>query len=174
MSKKSAILVAAATVLAIVTVRELTVDPASWDPGNGVPNGQNPVRLGIGDTLSGPLPVEHFAQIVARPLFNPSRRPAPRAQEKTPPKPPPVRKEEGPGPSQRFVLVGVLLAGDRHGALLMEKQTGVTLKVLEGENLDEWRVKDISEDEITLLRGNAQVVIGFAKSDPSPINGIRK
>lgn len=92
-------------------------------------------------------PMSTFTEIVARPLFEPSRRPPP-------PKPP-----DSPTPSvpalQPFDLIGVVLSPRGRTALLRPRAKGDVLRVVEGQKISGWKVSEIRSTHVILQRGDS-------------------
>lgn len=100
-----------------------------------------PVRLApatAGGADSAPLDT---AEITERPLFVPTRRramPIAVAVAAPPPPPPPVQL------SSRFQLVGLVVTDGRTAALLRSGASGPTLRVRQGEPLEDWVLEGTS------------------------------
>jgi hypothetical protein len=108
-------------------------------------------------------PVARFAAIAERPLFSPSRRPAP--GEKAAP--------AGPGIEQRYHLLGLINTGDTRRALLSEGKR--RFAIAEGAALEGWTVTRIEHDSVVLSSPAGQAMLllqpaaGEAWVDPSPM-----
>ncbi|MCG8354390.1 MAG: hypothetical protein MI920_02340 [Kiloniellales bacterium] len=89
--------------------------------------------------------LESFAQITARPLFRPSRRPA--QQAATPEAP------SGPPPSLELALTGVVTSLDERVALLRVQRDAKVVRTREGEEIDGWVVQEILPDRVLLQHG---------------------
>lgn len=101
------------------------------------PKLDDPPKLGAPD---------QFLEMVERPLFVVTRRPAP-------PPPPPTAQ----APTMRkgqFRLSGVSIIGDKKVAFLLETATGKTRAVREGQALNELTVAVIYPETVTLTQGS--------------------
>ena len=99
---------------------------------------------------------DQYLDMVERPLFVVSRRPAP----PPPPPPPPVV----PVPTMKkgqFRLAGVSIIGDKKVAFLLEITTNKTRPVREGQALNELTVAQISPQTVTLTQFNDREEIGL-------------
>jgi hypothetical protein len=88
-------------------------------------------------------PEQAFPEMAARPLFTPTRRPAP-------PDPSSGKSSLVRG---QFVLQGVIVVGDQRTALLKEKATGKVHRVDRGKDLNGILVESIEPTEVTLTVG---------------------
>ena len=84
--------------------------------------------------------LSHFSEIVSRPLFAPSRRPAPPELEASEPAPKVM--------SLRFVLRGVVIYGAERVAIVQRKDAPEFLRLVEGQVIDGWRVEAIVPDRV--------------------------
>jgi hypothetical protein len=93
-----------------------------------------------------PDPVSAFSAVVDRPLFSRSRRPAPPERA--------VATEAKPGDNASpFVLSGVLIAGTSRVAFLRPVAEPKTLRVLEGETVDGWKIEKILPQRVVIGNG---------------------
>lgn len=106
-------------------------------------------------------PLAAYSEIAARPLFSPSRRPAPRQQAAAQP------AEPRAVPADEFLLRGVALAGDSRVALIERRTTVGILRVLEGQSVGGWRLAAIRPDAIVLESEGEEHVLEVEK-DKSP------
>ena len=90
-----------------------------------------------------------YPETVARPLFTPTRRPAP------------VVAAAGPSTIQRgqFVLAGVIAVGDMRTAMLREKSTGRIVRLERGKEVNGMKVTDIQKEQVTLAQGGEEEVL---------------
>lgn len=91
-------------------------------------------------------PLQQFAEIIERPLFDASRRP--------PAKPAP----KDPGPPVELTqlqLKGVVMAPDMNLAVFFDKRRRETIRVALGAALGEWALDDIRSDGVTFRKGGA-------------------
>jgi hypothetical protein len=104
-------------------------------------------------------PLARFASISERPLFSPSRKPAP--GEKAAP--------AGPGIEQRYRLLGLMNTGDSRRALLAEGKR--RFAIAEGGSLEGWRVARIEHDRVVLSSAAGEVVLSLQPA-ASPEGGF--
>jgi general secretion pathway protein N len=84
-----------------------------------------------------------YPETAARPLFTPTRRPAPEA-----PAAPQSTFQKG-----QFVLQGVIAVGDNRVAMLREKSSGRIIRVERGKEVNGIKVVDIQSETVTLAQG---------------------
>jgi len=141
-------LLSTATLLLLIIVFEVAAimagpppaDPALED-GSTLPpavsaSGQN--------TMSYP-PLGEFKEILQRPVYELTRRPVQ------------VRKVVSDNASadrlrQKWRLSGIII-DENNIAILETQRAGETLSLIEGQSLDGWRVREISENGVVLIRG---------------------
>lgn len=102
-----------------------------------------------------------FADIDARPLFSSARKPL---QDLT-------QTGGGAAATSDFVLVGVILGGERAVALLRNKSTSATVSATVGDLVAGWRVARIDATTVTLRDNSGEFVVpldGPANRPPSP------
>lgn len=92
-------------------------------------------------------PEQAYPESGARPLFTPTRRPAPQATAA-------VNMVKG-----QFTLHGVTIVGDIRIAMLREKGTGKSVRAEKGRDLNGMRVAEIESDRVTLRLGDDSEVI---------------
>lgn len=100
-------------------------------------------------------PLRSFAEVLARPLFSPTRRPsldAPAA---------------GDARSSGFTLVGIVISSGEHHALIEHGQPPRLERVVEGQELDGWTVEAIAPDAVALRRADQRLELK-AKDAPPP------
>ncbi|HXP31513.1 MAG TPA: hypothetical protein VN832_10515 [Stellaceae bacterium] len=114
---------------------------------------QAAVRSRPQDPTFSMAPLNTYAEVVSRPLFSSSRRPA-----------------AGVPASDRptaFTLVGIIIsAADRH-ALVAHGVPPQIDRVSEGQNLDGWTVKSIEDNRIVLAQGDNEIEVKAAEK-PGP------
>lgn len=109
-------------------------------------------------------PSEDYAEIIERPLFSRSRRPAPPEDAKPTAGAP--GSEEAAG---RIAVNGILLTGNRRIALLRFDNDPKVMHVAEGQEAGGWLIEKISADRVVVRRGQqeSEIVLDFKKSsDP--------
>ncbi|HYN39884.1 MAG TPA: hypothetical protein VES39_11600 [Rhodospirillales bacterium] len=122
-------------------------------------------------------PSADYVEIVERPLFNPTRKPAP---------PDEAKPGSGAGAEEtaatQIALNGIVLVGNRRVALLRFDNDPKVMHVAEGQQAGGWRIEKITADRVTLRRGQQenQVVLDYKRRGgneqagapvPSPTNG---
>lgn len=114
------------------------------------------------DSLAGPVlslalpPQSDYAELIERPLFNPSRRPhqsSATVLEKTP-------------PLDAYVLIGVINDTKGRRALLRDSQAQIWM-VTSGDDLQGWKVESVLADRVTLSASDNEQVISFAPLESS-------
>ena len=97
-----------------------------------------------------PTPAEQaYPEVVARPLFTPTRRPAPTQQVAAAP-----AFNRG-----QFQLLGVIIAGNSKTAMLREKASGKIHRVDVGREVNGIKVASIERDTVTLAQGGESEVV---------------
>jgi hypothetical protein len=153
------VLAALAVTLAAVVAFELV-----RGVGGGEPLGSRPVRRAapFDAKLLPPLPslpAEQYAEFAARPLWVPTRRPAPAAA---------APSTYTPG---QFVLQGVIVVGNTRTAMLREKSNGHLHRVEAGKQLNGITVAEISPDSVTLTQGADREVVPLLVQKPGATPG---
>lgn len=100
-----------------------------------------------------------YADIVDKPLFNPSRRPRPAEPPAPPPPPeqpvveppppPPPPAPAGPGPDD-YKLLGVSAGPDGRIAALRIASSGAVVYLRQGESIDSWSVVEIGDRTVAI------------------------
>lgn len=98
-------------------------------------------------------PIGRYAIISERPLFSPTRRPL-----RTPVI---ANGANGRGPTDQFVLTGVVIIADRKLALLKVGNSGEADRVKEGETISGWQVDEIFPDRVRMSAGGKSAVIAI-------------
>jgi general secretion pathway protein N len=102
-------------------------------------------------------PEQAYPETTARPLFLPTRRPAPEAKAED-------RKTFVQG---QFVLQGVTVAGDTRIALLREKSNGRIHRVERGREVNGIQVVEIQPEVVTLAMGGEKEVLSMQVQRPT-------
>jgi general secretion pathway protein N len=107
-----------------------------------------------------PPPIESFAVIDDRPLFNPSRKPvaAPAAAALAAAPPPP--------PSD-VVLIGIIIDGVQRLALLHTPASPLSISATVGATVGGWRIAAIEPDHIVLRSGATEFLLNLNSSRPA-------
>lgn len=101
-------------------------------------------------TLAATVPEQTYPESVARPLFVPSRRPAP---------PAPAAAAASTMPKGTLTLQGVTIAGNTRIAMLREKQSGRIHRVEQGRQVNGMSVAQIDADRVVLRMGDDQETV---------------
>lgn len=106
-------------------------------------------------------PLESFSETLNRPLFTATRRPpSPLAVLQGQQAPPPAPEKTGPRGEKlvigTYLLNGIVIDGARKLMLLKHVTSGKTLRVAEGETLDDWLVQSVTQDQVVLKRGDRE------------------
>jgi general secretion pathway protein N len=104
-------------------------------------------------------PEQAYPEMVTRPLFTPTRRPAPEA----PPQAAVVRGQ--------FILLGTTVAGQTRIALLREKSSGRIHRVESGASVNGIRISQINPESVTLAHGSEDEVLSLQVQRPAGAPG---
>lgn len=102
-------------------------------------------------------PEQVYPELATRPLFTPTRRPAPEATA-------PTKSTFVPG---QFVLQGVIAAGDTRIAMLREKANGRIHRVERGREVNGIEVTEIQRETVTLAQGGEKEVLTLQVQRPT-------
>jgi hypothetical protein len=115
-------------------------------------------------------PMSAFGEVVARPLFAPTRRPAP-------PKPKNTQIVSATVP-EPFDLVGVVLSPTARAALLRPRVKGKALRVTEGQLVSGWKVREIKSNQVILQpvgsTTDSEIIKLSTVRTPSPASSASK
>jgi general secretion pathway protein N len=89
--------------------------------------------------------LESYAEVTARPLFSPSRRPAP-----------PQVAQGRSLDAGSLVLSGIILTSEARLALVQPGKGAKTMRLSEGQEVQGWIVQSILPDRIVLRRGASE------------------
>jgi hypothetical protein len=103
-------------------------------------------------------PEQEYAETAARPLFIPTRRPAPVV----------AAANVGNMAKGQFILTGVISANGTKIALLREKSSGRVVRVEQGKDVNGITVAQIDPEQVTLAQGGDQEVIPLLVSKGAP------
>jgi general secretion pathway protein N len=98
-----------------------------------------------------------YPETTSRPLFTPTRRPAPELAAA-----PVSTFQKG-----QFVLAGVIAVGDNRIAMLREKSNGRIHRVEKGKDVNGIKVADIQREQVTLAQGGEQEVLTMSVQRPT-------
>ncbi|MGQ0486255.1 MAG: hypothetical protein ACT4SY_12995 [Hyphomicrobiales bacterium] len=129
-------------------VAEAPTTAAQISQGNG-PAASVPLN-----PLSG-IAVEQFAEIVNRPLFNPTRTPPPPPVEDVAPvevaAPAPAAPQDTVK-AEDFTLLGVAIDDDARIAMLRWNKTNEVFHLKQGQFFSDWELRSVGEREVTIGR----------------------
>jgi len=94
--------------------------------------------------------ISTFAEIVERPLFTQSRRPAPKKDTKV---------AEAAVKPETFELIGVIISPAGRMALLRTLATSEIVRAVEGQTVGGWEVRTIKPTQIVLQQGDDSQVL---------------
>jgi general secretion pathway protein N len=104
-------------------------------------------------------PDVEYPETAARPLFTPTRRPAP----------PATQAAAAPAMNKgQFTLTGVTIVGDTKIALLREKSSGRVVRVEQGKDVNGITVAKIEPDKVTLTQSGDEEVVAMLVSKGAP------
>jgi len=148
-------LASALAILAIVLVAVLAIEFASGASlaqrlSRGESSRPAVVQTKLLPTIAAVNPDQEYSETGARPLFTPTRRPAP-----------PQAVAGGPTAMTKgqFTLAGVTIAGDTRIALLREKSSGRTVRVEQGKEVNGITVAKVEPEQVTLAQAGDQEVV---------------
>ncbi len=98
-------------------------------------------------------PLASYAAIVERPLFSPSRRPAPGAEPAA-----------AASTVSRYRLLGIIGSGPKKSAFVADGARRIEIDA--GGTLDGWTVKEIGQDSITLTSPTGDAVLKLTAGPP--------
>lgn len=134
--------------LAITIYSELTRPVIGLNP--AVAPGRRVQTPDRDPTFSMP-PLGAYAEVVARSLFSPTRRPP---------------LEMAPGRPSDFRLVGTIISASGRDALLAHGTPPKIAHVGQGENFEGWIVKSIEPDHVVLVRDGRMTDITISAKQP--------
>jgi hypothetical protein len=153
------VLAAFAILLAVIVAIEAAVGLGHWQPGTVASAKMAPPAEA---KLIPPMTVtqaeQAYPETASRPLFTPTRRPAPAA---------PVAG--GTIPKGQFTLMGVMAIGGLDIALLREKSNGRVHRVEKGKEVNGLTLSAVERDKVTLSQGGDSEVLALAvQKGPTP------
>jgi hypothetical protein len=123
--------------LAVATAAMALLALLPWVMGGAVPTLRPPAPSETLPRLAALPPYSDFAEITARPLFSPTRRPDAASI--------PI------GIEARYRLLGIVIAGTARHALLAPVAGGAALELAEGGSVEGWTVQKIERDRVLLV-----------------------
>ena len=120
----------------------------------GIDAPRTPVLRGDGPQAPAYAPpsIDQFADIDARPVFNPTRKPLADVGSAA----------SASGSPSDLSLVGVMISADRSVALLKSKTTSITTSVAVGDIMNGWRVVRIDPTKVSLRGAGGMVDVPLA------------
>jgi len=143
-SPVTAALAGAAVLLAIALVLEFIFARPAIDLGGGRKPSAGDAKLL--PALAAVAPEQAYPETAARPLFTPTRRPAPE----------PAAQQQAAFQPGQFILLGVTMAGDNRIAMLREKSSGRIYRIARGGEINGIKLAAIERDTVTLAMGGQQ------------------
>lgn len=146
--------------LAAVVGRELMREPDPVDVGETAP----PVAesaLDAGDVVYEPKPIEAFDEIVERPLFQASRRPAP-------PQPGAGGTAEIRGNGQ-FVVAGIIVGERRRLALVIPEGEEKPVRLEVGQSVSGWTIDEIQPTRVVFRNGQTLSEVSLVDRRTGPV-----
>jgi len=107
-------------------------------------------------------PLESFSETLNRPLFTATRRPPSPLAALQGQQPPAPQAPERTGPKGEklvigtYLLNGIVVTPEQKLVLLKHAVSGKSLRVAEGETLDDWKVETIAPEYVILRRGDRE------------------
>jgi hypothetical protein len=127
------------------------------------------------------IALESLSEMVARPLFNPTRAPAPKVQQAAPvvvPEAPFVEETINPGD---FTLLAVASNKEGRTAVVRRNTTSEVFHLKLGQFLSDWQVLELGDRDMTLGRQDQsfqlklfQARVGAAAQPPAEINATNQ
>jgi hypothetical protein len=106
-------------------------------------------------------PEQAYPETAARPIFSPTRRPAPAA----------VATPQPTIQRNQFTLVGVTIAGGTRIAMLRERSNGRIHRVEKGRDINGLKVAEIERESVTLAAGPEQELLTLSVQKPGAAAG---
>jgi type II secretory pathway component PulC len=115
--------------------------------------------VSVNDTPLEKPAISTFAEIVERPLFTQSRRPAPKKDTKV---------ADASSKPETFELIGVIISPGGRMALLRTLATSEIVRAVEGQNVGGWEVRAIKPTQVVLQQGDDSEVIKINEATATP------
>jgi len=148
-----------AGLLALVLALEYASSAALHEKVSGAATSPGvPVQTKLLPPIAAVNPEQEYAETGARPLFSPTRRPAPAL----------AQANAGSMAKGQFILTGVISAGGMKIALLREKASGRVVRVEQGKDVNGITVAQIEPEQVTLAQGGDQEVVPLLVTKGAP------
>lgn len=151
-----AALAIACAVLAGIVAFELLVPSGSSAASAG--RKAAPAEAKLLPPIAAASPEQAYPETVNRPLWIPTRRPAPSA----------VAAPAASFPPGQFILQGVIVAGGTRVALLKEKASGRIHRAEKGRDVNGIQVAEVEPESVTLAQGDQREVLELRVQRPGP------
>jgi type II secretory pathway component PulC len=138
----TAILGSLCAIFALVAIRELGASTQSLSRDILTPPPAIQADAAAAAAFSLP-PLQSFAVVTERPLFSPSRQPAPASSNEL-------------DAWSSFVLAGIIISPDLREAMVLHNQPPMLVNLQEGEAIDGWTVANIFPDHAVFRNGDAE------------------
>lgn len=106
-------------------------------------------------------PLTEYREIVERPLFSDTRRPAPDAPEV-------IAESEPETEEQKFTLIGVMVTPDLQIALVEADEQGKVARLKIGEKTNGWTLESVESNKVVLRKGESLRELPLVRNRPSP------
>lgn len=146
-----------ATVLAVIVAIELGLGAGLRSALTPEAKRASAVEAKLLPPVIATAPEQSYPELATRPLFTPTRRPAPEAAVV-------AKSTFVPG---QFVLQGVIAAGDTRIAMLREKANGRIHRVERGREVNGIEVTEIQRETVTLAQGGEKEVLTLQVQRPT-------
>jgi general secretion pathway protein N len=103
-----------------------------------------------------------YPETAARPLFTPTRRPAPEAPANA----------QSTFQKGQFVLQGVIVVGDNRVAMLREKSSGRVIRIERGHEVNGIKVTEIQPEAVTLAQGSEEERLTLSVQKAPALPGV--
>lgn len=106
-------------------------------------------------------PIDQYGEMIARPVFVATRRPAP-------PAPAVAEASQGSMQKDQFVLTGTTISPDGKYAFLLEKSGNKSRVVAEGKEINGITVRQVASDKVVLAQGDETEILMLKTIKPPP------
>jgi hypothetical protein len=106
-------------------------------------------------------PLTEYRDIVERPLFSETRRPAPDEPEV-------IAEPEPETEEQELTLIGVMLTPDLQVALIEVDDQGKVARLKIGERTNGWTLESVESNKVVLRKGESAKELPLVRNKPSP------